>query len=526
MTIVKQVFANDKQIKFLRSRAKRKSFIGGRGSGKTDTLGKVLGMAADRMPRAKFILAGLTYVQLDLVVLPTIRESLTYMGIHEYHPKKNPWGHYVIGLKPPAHWPEPYKPIGRLGYQYCMSFITGFVIQFASQDRPETHRGLSSDGLLNDESATMSQDFISKVLKKTIRGNILKHFSNDPLFHCHYDFSSAAWTAEGMHIYQTEELWQKEFETRKAWTQKQLQEILPGYLFLEATCMDNPILGKDYLERQRAESDPLEFAVEVMNERLSQLPNGFYFSFSTGKHCYFNGNSYQHDDKSGLTLWDTNDYKKDRPLEVSMDFNADICWAVVCQEVGREFRVVNSRYCKPTISEKDSLVVQNAKWLRDTYSTHEKKELYVYGDPGGNSRSAGTSSSNKTFFDEFCDILKAAGWTIYRRELTSYPPHKDKYALVNLLLSEDSERTPRIRINQQQGHNATVIKAIQRTAVDQTFDKSKPGKDKSSEGKLKRDRELATDSTDAIDYILWAKYRKCLPTASRQKNQVYIYQHR
>lgn len=529
MTIVKnvkKVFANEKQQKFLRSRAKRKSLIGGRGFGKTDTLGKTVGMAFDRMARAKFILAGLTYVQIDLVTLPVIKESLEYMGIFEYNPKKNPYGHYVIGVKPPAHWATPYKAIGRLGYQYCMSFINGFTLQFASQDRPETHRGLNSDGLLNDESALMSHDFIYKVLKKTVRGNIYKHFSKDPLFHCHYDFSSAAWTQEGMHIYKTEDLWKEEYEKRKGWSQQQLKDVPPEFLFMEATCLDNPILGQEYYNRQKAESDPLEFSVEVDNERLTQLPNGFYFTYSAQRHAYFQQYAYQDDDKTGIVTWDTNDYKKDKPLEVSLDFNADICWSLVCQEVGRQFRVINSNYVKPTLTVKTSIVTQNADWFCKQYANHEKKDVYIYGDPGGNSRSAGSSESNKTFYDQYCQVLRSNGWTIYRRELTSYPRHKDKYQLINLLLGETSERTPRIRINQQQGHNATFLKALLRTPADQDFTKGKAkvGKDKTSEQKLTRDRELATDSTDAFDYILWAKYKHCLPNlSSAPKNNPYFY---
>jgi len=72
----RKVFANIKQIKFLRSRAKRKTFHAGRGSAKTHTLGNVVGLAYDAMARAKYVLAGLTYVQLDLIVLPVIKESL------------------------------------------------------------------------------------------------------------------------------------------------------------------------------------------------------------------------------------------------------------------------------------------------------------------------------------------------------------------------------------------------------------------------------------------------------------------
>ena len=514
-----KVFANAKQIKFLGSRAKRKTFHAGRGSAKTHTLGNVVGLAYDAMARAKYILAGLTYVQLDLIVLPVIKESLLYMGISEYS-KKNPFGHYVVGVRPPEHWLKPYKAVGRLGYQYCMSFINGFTLQFVSQDRAETSRGLNCDGILVDESAKMSADFISRVLRKGLRGNAYKHFSNHFLYQAHYDFSSASWTQDGMHIYKTEELWMAEQAERKLWTQPELLKTPPKFLFLEATCLDNPLAGQAYMERERAESDPLEFEVEVMNRRLTRLPNGFYYAFSTAKHCYWEKQRYVHDDSTGLTYHYPNDYRDDKPLDTTLDFNADICWQLVGQEVGNELRVVNSNYVKPTMSTETNIVRQNATWFCDTFSTHTKKEVFVYGDRGGLSRSASTDRDNGPFFEQYCEVLVARGWTVFKR-YENYARHKDKYILFNMILEERSERIPKLRINQNQGHNNVLIISMQCTTVKLTSDKFE--KDKSSETKNKRNREYATDSSDALDYWLWVKCKKHASGQTTQKNHLHIY---
>jgi hypothetical protein len=517
-----KVFATDKQIKFLRSRAKRKSFIGGRGSGKSHTLGYAIGMAYDTLPREKMVLAGLTYVQLDLIVLPVIREALTWMGIHEYHKKKNPYGQYVIGIKPPENWLTPKKPVGKLGYQYCMSFINGFTVQFVSQDRAETHRGLNVVGLLNDESATMSEDFIYKVLKKGVRGSDLVRSASSPLYKCHYDFSSASWTQEGMHIYKIEELWKKQIEERINWSQKQRKEVPPDFLFIESTCLDNPVTGQAYWDSQKEDCDPVEFAVEVANERIGTIPDGFYHAFKASHHTYWQNFSYQHDDKTGLTLWRSNDYREDLTLDVSLDFNADICWAVVGQEVGKEARVIASNYEKPGIeislqnavfsqAEKDkmkttNIVKKQAQWFDEKYAGNETRTVYIYGDPGGNNRTATTDENNKVFFDTFSDCLIKKGWTVLRRELKRYPRHKHKYTLVNALLSEDSHRLPKLRLNQNT--NKVLIITLQTTKVDSiTFQK-----DKSSEKKTTlANRQYATDGTDALDYWLWAKFSKLMP---------------
>lgn len=513
-----QIFAHDKQIKFLRSRAKRKSFIGGRGSGKTHTLGYAVGMAYRTLPREKIVLAGLTYVQLDLVVLPVIREALEWMGIVEYS-KKNPYGHYVIGVKPPEAWLKAKKPVGKLGHQYCMTFINGFTLQFVSQDRAETHRGLNVVGLLNDESATMQDDFITKVLKKGVRGSDYVRSANQIMYKCHYDFSSASWTQEGMHVYKVEELWKAQLEERMKWSQKQLKDIPPYYLFLESTCLDNPVTGQAYWDAQKEESDPIEFDIEVANQRISTLPNGFYFSFRTGIHTYSKSYRYEYDDKTGLTISRSNDYRADLPLDTTLDFNADIVWGLVGQEVGNEARVINGHFQKPEIdktptseapkNEPKGLPKKWAKWFLDTYQEHEDKTVYIYGDPGGNSRTASTSEDNKPFFDDIHDYLKSNGWTVFRRELKSYPRHKKKYKLVNLLLEESSTRTPRIRINMNIKALKVLIMMMQTTGIDSlTYQK-----DKSSE-KTAKQREYATDGTDALDYWLWAKFAKLLPNSS------------
>ncbi len=513
----KRVYANEKQIKFLKSRAKRKTFQGGRGSGKTSTLGFKAGMGFERLPRAKGGLVGLTYVQLDTIVLPGINEALGWMGYREYS-KANPFGVYVVGVRPPDHWIKPYKAPGRLGYQYCISFINGFTIQLISQDRPETNRGLNLDFLWMDESATINEDFVNKIALPAVRANKHKSFSSDALHHSVYDFSSASWTMEGNWIYKTEEKYLEMLEERKKMTPDELEKTAPTHLYLESTYRDNQeILPDNYSELLRQALDPLEYDVEVENMRVTKRPEGFYHGFSTEKHCYTYSYSYLYDDKTGLHIPSSNDYLDNRALEISLDFNADICWALVGQEVGKEARIVNSNYTKPSLSkEEKSVVSRNAEWFVSTYSSHRKKEVYLYGDPGGNSRSAGTSKDNLPFFDEFSKILTKAGWVVYRRELTSYPRHKDKYALLNMLMSEGQSHHPKLRINKTT--NKVLIIALQAAKADSaTFEKIK-----TSERRAKH-REYATDSTDALDYWLWAKYSQLLPTHRSQKNQLYVY---
>ncbi|WP_138993960.1 hypothetical protein [Larkinella sp. C7] len=505
---VKQIYANAKQLKFLRSRAKRKTFMGGRGSGKTTTLGYTVGMMFENLPRAKVVLTGLTYVQLDLIVLPELKNALSRMGYVEYS-KVTPWGVYVIGQQPPDQWIKPYSSPGKRGWQYCVSFINGFVLQLCSQDRPDSQRGINNDGILADESATLNFDFIKTILLPAKRANRYAPFSKHFLHLCFFDFSSVPWTTEGGWILQTEERWKAELEERARLSYEEKLERPPQNLFLESTWEDNKdVLPEDYYQVLEDSLDPLTLDVEVWNKRITKRPDGFYFAFVSSKHCYYQSYAYEYDEKTRLHLHVSNDYRDDKKLEVSLDFNAAICWLVICQEVGKEFRQINSIFKKPTIDKQTSLVIQLAEAFDLSYSHHKVKEVDVWGDPSGRAKSAGTSEANKPFLEQFCDYLVKRGWRVnkpYQR--FQYPAHKDKYILINHLLDESSDRTPRLRFNQNS--NKPFLIALQQT---RTIDNFK--KDKGSETPNNKNREYATDGTDAYDYIVWGKYKRLLPSGS------------
>lgn len=515
----RKIFAHAKQIKFLKSRAKQKRMLAGRGSGKSSLLGSCVGIGYREMPRAKVALAGVTYVQLDQVVVPEIISALDMMGIFEYNPKTK-LGHYVRCKQPPADWDKPYKVVGAKAYQYCWTFINGYTLQLVSQDRAESYRGSNFDALLVDEAAKMLEDFIYRVLTKAIRGNIFKKISLSHMFHSHYEFSSAAWLQSGFHIYKYEDLWKAQNEERSKWSYEDLKKTPPLYYHSEATCLDNPMAGQEYWDREKVATDPLEFDVEVANMRLTTLPNGFYHAFKTSVHTYWEKQRYEHDDKTGLTLMRSNDYREDLPLDLSLDFNADICWAVCGQEVNFEYRVIRSNFVKPSASSASTdIVIQQGEWFVKQYQDHPTKEVYLYGDPNGNSRTAATNNdTNRPHFDRLSSVLTKAGWTVIRRELKFYPKHKRKYILVNSIMMEDSRRLPKLRINQHT--NKVLIITLQSTPIDSnTYTKNKKMEKKAKPTQ----REYAPDGTDALDYLLWAKYSKFGDDNQNQKHQLYIY---
>lgn len=506
---VRQIYANAKQLKFLRSRANRKTFLGGRGSGKTTTLGYTTGQAFELLPRAKVVLTGLTYVQLDLIVLPEVKNALSRMGYVEYT-KATPWGVYVIGIQPPERWSKPYSSPGKRGWQYCVSFINGFCIQLVSQDRPDSQRGINNDAVWVDESATISPDFVNKILLPAKRANKMAPFAKSHLHLSFLDFTSAPWTTEGGWMLKTEEAWKAEGELRARMTEAEKLATPPKNLFLESTWEDNrDVLPDTYYQDLEDTLDALTLDVEVWNRRFTQRPDGFYYAFNTAKHCYHQSFKYEFDEKTKLHLHQTNDYREDKRLEVSLDFNAAICWLVICQEIGREFRQINSLFKKPTMGIQTNLIIQLADEFDRVYGNHPLKEVDVWGDPSGKQKSAATSLENKPFLDQFCDALVKKGWRVRRLyEGFRYPSHKHKYLLINHLLEEGTERTPKLRFNSNT--NKPFIIAMQQTRTVDDFKK-----DKGSEVTAKN-REYSTDGTDAYDYIVWGKYKKLMPAGVKR----------
>lgn len=314
------VYCSPKQKIFLNSTAKRKTLLAGRAFGKTYILLVSTAYVAKMLPRAKFFLAGLTFKQILDIVLTDAADAWANLGWYEYHEKINPFGNYVLFKAPPADWPKPYK--APKSYERCVTFNSGFCLQLLSFEKPDANRGHNFDGGLIDESALFKPEWVSKILMPTLyRANIWR-FKDHWMHNAFYDFTSNPWTQAGQWVFDTEELQKKDPEK---------------YLFLEGTAYDNPTLHEQYIKNLEETTAPLVFRVEALNERLKKLPNCYYPSFDTDKHC--TSNTFRYDQNSdGLWLPTFSDYDANKPLEISMDFNNYLCSSIICQEKMKEFR--------------------------------------------------------------------------------------------------------------------------------------------------------------------------------------------
>jgi len=237
---------------------------------------------------------------------------------------------------------------------------------------------------------------------------------------------------------------------------------------------------------------PLEWDVEVMNKRLTKLPNSFYPAFNEEKHGVWKTYSYQHDEATGLTLPSDNDRDPTRLLELSFDFNAAFTSLIVCQEHGNEFRCVDALWVKQSeTSVLDALIDK----FCDEYEGHRKKELLLYGDRNGNNKQA---NSSLTYYQQIQQKLQQRGWASTLMVQGLDPNHLLKHNAINELLAETNPRLPVIRINRNKCK--FLIISIQRSPIKPDWTKDKKSESSSI------DQERATHLSDCFDNIVYRKY--------------------
>lgn len=479
------VFLSPKQKIFLKSPAKRKTLLAGRAFGKTYTLLVCVAYIAKLLPRAKFFLAGRTFKQLLDIVLTDSADAWGGLGWYEYDEKVNPFGNYVLFKEPPKDWPKPYK--APKSYNHCITFDSGFCLQLLSFEKPDTNRGHNFDGGLIDESAIFKSEWVSKILMATLYRANSWRFKDNPLHNAFYDFTSNPWMQAGQWVFKTEEL---------------MKENPDKYLFLEGTAHDNPTLSPEYISNMEENTEPLVFRVEVLNERLRKLPNCYYPSFDTERHC--TSALFDYDQNAdGIWLPTFRDYDPNKALEVSLDFNNYICCGIICQEVPGKLKILDNVYVKQAKEDK-TLAETLAIAIHDAYPDQVKRHIIVYGDASASSKSAG---SKIPMFNQVAAELRRLGWKVYMRVLKANPEHKDRFALIERILAEGSSTLPRVRINQNTCK--ALIISMQNSPVLAEYKK-----DKSSEGKTSIQQEYATHLSDCFDYIVYYKY-----SSESQKNK-------
>lgn len=475
--IQKEIYVNEKQLAILQAKQRRKVLLAGRGFGKTTVGGFHFLDCAAHLPRAKFFLLGITYNQIQSILLPPMIETWAIRGMKEYDPIKK-IGHYVIGRNPPNGFASPFQPVKN--YENVITFFNGFTIAMLSFDRPNSNRGGNYDGGVIDEAVLINKERYDKEIKPTIRGNIYKY----PDIHYHHSellMSSQSWTITGD--------WFPDLELD---AKANPEEVF----FIEGNAYDNvAVLGQRYIKDLETDLPLLIFQVEVLNLRRKKIPNCFYDELNEEKHCYVNTYGYDYNE-SGLlvTKTDSTDYNKKLPLEVSFDFNAAFNSCIIGQEVitntGIEARIINNLFVKNKV----------IKYLVDDviekYRGHDNT-IMIWGDRNGNNKQA---DSEFTYYQQIEKQFKEAKFTtklMVKDRLDPY--HALKHTVINKLLAESDIKLPRIRFNKNKC-KATIL-SMQAAPITPDFKK-----DKRAESNPTLPQEKATHLSDCVDNWIYPKY--------------------
>lgn len=450
-------------------RKEKKAFwIGGRGSGKTNTLGKLIFNMYANLPQCSVGLASLSYKQILNNCLPEVKKALRQFGVYQDV-------HYVFGKKPKSKkWLKPFQEIE--DFEYVLSFNNGLQIELLSNLRDDTlDRGKSFDALIGDEIGFIDKDWWETVLIPTVRGSLGKKVRKNPLHRKIAGFSSAPPNLEGQWIFQYEEMAQSDKDC----------------FFIESTPVDNPYAGISYMETLKKIMPLSRYEIEVLNKRLKRLENAFYPSFSEKKHV-INRNGWV-DNGSGIYVKGQLDYQRKKELMVSFDFNAAFTSMVVAQDTPDELNFINHFFVKwQTV---DKLVEKFCQY----YSNHEDKTVVIYGDRNGFDEDYDTGKST---YDVIVDEFERRGWTCQIEAIWEDIQHKHKFFVINTALDEKLD-LPRIRINKRMCGNLTL--SILNSPLEK---KGSFQKDKSSETNENIPQELATHLSDCFDYLVYLYYVK------------------
>ena len=500
-----------------------------RGQGKTNAIAWIIERIVHDLPKGTSLFLGRTYVDLFTNIIPEVKKGLIQRGYFEGI-------HYFDGKRPPAsmNFPSPIAPLKE--FDRCMSWYTGHVIIFASQDREGSNRGGSVDFLILDEMLNLKKESFEKEILPKRRGN-KEFFGHLPIHHGIFGCSSKPIGADGDWVYQygkyytedgkqyqhlVRELSDIELEfidadshTKRAelWEaikmiQKELQWYPHKGVFYNECRVWNNIdnLSWNYIKEQRRVMSTTHFRIEMLNDYFSLLEKAFYPSFKESLHV--DRDTYNYDVIDDTKLLDKSqqrpnwftDYDPNKPMIVSQDYGVNINYLLAGQRNFKELHISKEFFVKAPKWTKD--VVQQ---FCDYYSDHKHKYIYYHYDHTGNNRNANAPK----IADDCVEIFNKNGWTVERCTQGAAINPDDKYQLLQRIFAETYDYELFVRINGNTCPN--LIISIKLSPVKRT--NKGLAKDKSSEDPRKNiPQEIATHPSDTLDFMVCGEHKRITVT--------------
>ncbi len=542
MKTPKPLHFNVPQIKVMLAGAKKNYLIMARGTGKSSgILSPWLVEQARTMPRSQGGIIGSTFQQLLVRTLPPAIGNWERMGYHRDV-------HYVIGHEPSKvfkrmwNWKGPHvKP---LDSKYCMYWFNGSVQVLISQDRIGSSNGLSLAYLGGDEAKLLNKERLDDEVMPTLRGD-RSHFGHLPNYRGEMFLTDMPTTAKSMWILDKAEqmdieqitlilqlqlkvnLWKRDLLTAKSQEEalaltvkihryeRELQKLrFKSVYYAEASALDNiDVLGLEFIADMRKTLSKGKFDASIMNIKPTKIEGGFYGLLDSSLHGsdWFNYNYLDvFIDRPTSEIPTNQDWKHDagfdstQPLEIAMDYGSDINCLVVGQEIGDEFRTLNSFYVLHP--ELTAAVVHK---FCDYYEGYPSRHVFYYFDHTAISGNGVTEFTYQTVVEE---ALRSRGWSITSIYCGQAPSHDRKYELWGAILGEKDDRLPRFRYsktNCQQLETSMSNAGVYRGSKGFQKDK-RPERD----DKMGVPTEDATHLSDAIDTLVFFKYHTRLEDSS------------
>lgn len=526
-----EIYLNDPQKRSWFTQCKEEYGVWGRGTGKTQ------GPIADRtirfanaMPRGATGIVGTTYMQLLDRTLPPLLKAWEARGYIEGI-------HFWVRTRPQDRLNIP-KPLYKVLHpEYSIFWWNGHVFHLISQDKPGLANGKTLDAIVCDEARFLNHERYVDDIAPINRGN-REHFSHLPFHHAVTMYTDMPRDPKGRWILDKREqmdtrgiaeIVMLQNEQNKLLQQRLQPNLTDGqkkYLnrrineynkalhaarsaypvfYSEASSLENlAILGEEQILQWRREMITPVFRAAILNERVFLVVDGFYHLLDTDQHCY---DEYDYSYIDGLGLYlppdaltdcrKDGDLIKDKPIDVSFDYNSRIKSLVCGQDTQRAYRVLKSMF---VTREQGKILTDLVDDFCTYYKPHNCHEVNYFYDHTANVTDA---TRLKTLSEIVMEQFVKNDWQVRGIDIGQQPMHQTRYRMWEEVLKEKDHRFKTIRINRQ--NNDNLLTAMQSCGTRQG--RNGVEKDKRPEQNSKIKPEDAPHLTDALDTLYIGKFQ-------------------
>jgi hypothetical protein len=405
--------------------------IGGRGTSKSEDIlaERTMDIAYD-MPGAFVALSSDTFMNATKNILPSIINGWRRKGWIEGI-------HYVVDVRPPKHFKQPYKPI--LNWKHTVTVFTGTHFKIISQDRPSIGAGDSFQHHIGDEAKYLNIKKLNKV-NPAIRGEFVR-FGKSPFY------GGSTFTTDMPNVNQGEHDWildmagsmdkdkilklvelamtvneirieyvnakndsennpqdtglNRELKNKesllKRWEERFRKfRMNTSFFYVVSSFVNADILTQGYFKKLLETMDFKEFMVSILSisptleKGLMFYPNLSHRNFYSDGFTYTRRDEFKTTDEYEETSLDLKYIHHNGHLEGGLD-TGNMCSLVIGQEQAKIYRGLKEFYTIPP-----DFLPELGKQFRDYFKYHKRKELQLWPDRAAHkNKSVGEDHASK-----------------------------------------------------------------------------------------------------------------------------------